>query len=93
MSFENGDGPQNAALTPVLISSAEFARNLKQSNYEEIYRIKVCQVSDTNGPRAAKLQSLLDSYQDVFQEKLSDTLSPHRSVEFKIALKAWCSTK
>ena len=84
VSFENGDGPPNAVLTPVLISSAEFARNLKQSNYEEIYRIKFCQVSNTVGPREAKLQSVLDMYQDIFPKKLPDALPPHRSMESRL---------
>ena len=49
LSFENGAIPQNAVLKPVIISSAEFSRNLKQSNCEEMYRIKGCQVSSSTG--------------------------------------------
>ena len=41
VSFKNSDIPPDAVLKPVIISSSEFLRSLKQSNYEEVYRIKV----------------------------------------------------
>ena len=84
VSFKGGNIPQDEVFEPVIISSADFSRKLKTSKYEEVYRVKIYQESESTKPREKRLKSLLDSYKDVFPEKLPNSLPPNRSVEFEI---------
>ena len=69
------------------LSSAEFKRKIKASEFHEIYRVKIAAVDDDNSLIDRRIMKLLDDYPDVFPDQLPDELPPKRSVELELMMK------
>ncbi|KAF1313353.1 Retroelement pol polyprotein, partial [Globisporangium splendens] len=74
------------ATLAIQVSSAEFKQKLKKQEYEEVYRVKICQVA-TEITKTPDVQKLINKYQDGFPEALPDGLPPRRRVEFELCMR------
>ncbi|KAF1327942.1 Membrane protein, partial [Globisporangium splendens] len=79
--------PEEDTIPATQVSSAEFKQKLKEQDYEEVYRVKMCDVAAEITKTPPDVQKLIKKYQDVFPEALPDGLPPRRSVEFELCMK------
>ncbi|KAF1328302.1 Retroelement pol polyprotein, partial [Globisporangium splendens] len=79
--------PEVDATLAVQVSSAEFKQKLKKQEYEEVYRVKICQVATEITKTPPDVQKLINKYQDAFPEALPDGLPPRRRVEFELCMR------
>ncbi|KAE9315814.1 hypothetical protein PR003_g18892 [Phytophthora rubi] len=74
MQFVDVDGPS-------------FSHNMKQGEYEQVFRVKVLLQPDVDGIPEPIFNVVGKEFKDVFPEQLPDGLPPTREVSFEVTLK------
>lgn len=78
--------PQVKSVTPVEISAEDFKRKVKKHEYREVYRVKICAVTE-NTDMPEPIRVLVTVYPDVFPDSLPDGLPPSRRVDYELHMK------
>ncbi|GMF39304.1 unnamed protein product [Phytophthora fragariaefolia] len=69
------------------IDGPSFSHNLKEGEYEQVFRVKVQLFPEVDGIPEPIFKVVGEKFEDVFPEQLPDGLPPMREVNFEVTLK------